>query len=48
MFSPGDNIFYGNQLPSILKKTVEEVKENKLAKVFGYYVNDPERYELSF
>ena len=40
----GDNIFYGNQLPSILRKTVEEVKENKLAKVFGYYVNDPERY----
>ena len=40
----GDNIFYGNQLPSILRKTVKEVKENKLAKVFGYYVNDPERY----
>ena len=31
-------------MPSILRKTVEEVKENKLAKVFGYYVNDPERY----
>ena len=40
----GDNIFYGNNLPEKLKDSVREVKENKIAKVFGYYVNDPERY----
>ena len=40
----GDNIFYGSQLPLILKRTVNDVKKNKIAKVFGYYVNDPERY----
>ena len=40
----GDNIFYGSQLPSILKKAVSDVEKNKIAKVFGYYVNDPERY----
>ena len=27
-----------------MKDSVKEVKENKIAKVFGYYVNDPERY----
>ena len=40
----GDNIFYGSQLPSLLKKAVSDVEKNKIAKVFGYYVNDPERY----
>lgn len=37
----GDNIFYGYGLPKILEKTVEF---NQGATVFGYYVNDPERY----
>lgn len=40
----GDNVFYGNQLPSKLKIAVDEVKKHKIAKVFGYYVNDPQRY----
>ena len=40
----GDNIFYGNNLPEKLKDSVSEVEENRIAKVFGYYVNDPERY----
>ncbi len=40
----GDNIFYGSELPKKLKKSVEDVKNNQIAKVFGYYVNDPERY----
>ena len=40
----GDNVFYGSQLPSKLKIAVNEVKENKIAKIFGYYVNDPQRY----
>ena len=40
----GDNIFYGSQLPSKLTNAVDDVKKHKIAKVFGYYVNDPERY----
>ncbi len=40
----GDNVFYGSQLPSKLKIAVNEVKEHKIAKIFGYYVNDPQRY----
>lgn len=37
----GDNIFYGNGLKSLLKKAVNN---NKGATVFGYYVEDPERF----
>ena len=40
----GDNVFYGVGLPALLRKSVNEVVENKNAVVFGYYVNDPERY----
>ena len=40
----GDNIFYGGRLPERLQKSVLEVKNNQNAVVFGYYVNDPERY----
>lgn len=37
----GDNIFYGNNLQEILQRAV---KNEGCATVFGYYVNDPERY----
>ena len=40
----GDNVFYGGKLPELLKESVKEVKKNKNTVVFGYYVNDPERY----
>lgn len=40
----GDNIFYGHGFSKLLIEAVEIVKQNKLASVFGYYVNDPERY----
>ena len=40
----GDNVFYVVHLPEKLKENVEEVKNKKTAIVFGYYVNDPERY----
>ena len=40
----GDNIFYGSELPKILRKVKKEVSEKRIAKVFGYFVNDPERY----
>ena len=39
----GDNIFYGQNFTSLLKEAVEQVKQND-ATVFGYNVNDPERY----
>ena len=40
----GDNIFYGSDLPHTLRATVHDVNESNTATVFGYYVNDPERY----
>ena len=40
----GDNVFYGSQLPTKLKLAVSDVRKHKIAKVFGYYVNDPQRY----
>jgi glucose-1-phosphate thymidylyltransferase len=39
----GDNIYYGHGLPELLKSAVDNVKDNK-ATIFGYHVNDPERY----
>jgi len=40
----GDNIFYGNGLGSLLKAAVKNADENHHATVFGYYVDDPERF----
>lgn len=40
----GDNIFYGHGFTDILTQTVQRVKEEQSATVFGYYVQDPERY----
>ena len=40
----GDNMFYGSGFTKILKKSVEDIEENKKAKIFGYYVNNPTRY----
>ena len=40
----GDNVFYGRGLPKQLKDSIQKVKNNNNAVVFGYYVNDPERY----
>ncbi len=40
----GDNIFYGNGFGKILKVAVANAEQNKKATVFGYYVNDPERF----
>jgi len=41
----GDNIFYGNGFSKILQKSVENAKQGK-ASIFGYYVNDPERFGI--
>tara|TARA_Y100000768_G_scaffold159079_1_gene118843 strand:+ start:698 stop:1564 length:867 start_codon:yes stop_codon:yes gene_type:complete len=40
----GDNVFYGKNLPRILKRATDEVKENNFSLIFGYRVKDPERY----
>ena len=40
----GDNIFYGSGFTKILQNSVSELIENKKAKVFGFYVNNPSRY----
>ena len=40
----GDNIFYGNGFRRVLKAAVKDAEEEKRATVFGYYVNDPERF----
>ncbi|MCM8774721.1 MAG: sugar phosphate nucleotidyltransferase, partial [Candidatus Omnitrophica bacterium] len=40
----GDNIFYGHGLVDILKKSLNIVEKERKSVVFGYYVNDPERY----
>ncbi len=41
----GDNIFYGSGLSHILKDAVKAA-ENGFATIFGYYVNDPERFGI--
>ena len=41
----GDNIFYGSGLSAVLKNAVENAK-NGYATIFGYYVNDPERFGI--
>ena len=40
----GDNIFYGNGFSDILKGAVKNAEEKGRASVFGYYVDDPERF----
>ncbi|MAN35136.1 MAG: glucose-1-phosphate thymidylyltransferase [Candidatus Marinimicrobia bacterium] len=40
----GDNIFYGKDLPKILKSASNELVENNESIIFGYNVKDPERY----
>lgn len=43
----GDNIFYGQSFTQMLKSAVPNVTEKQNATVFGYYVNDPERYGVA-
>lgn len=43
----GDNIFYGAGLASVLTNSVKIAKEEKKGVIFGYYVEDPERYGVA-
>ena len=43
----GDNIFYGQSFTRMLKEAVRTAEEENKATVFGYWVNDPERYGVA-
>jgi glucose-1-phosphate thymidylyltransferase len=43
----GDNIFYGAGLQKMLTQSVQTVKEENKAVIFGYYVDDPQRYGIA-
>ncbi len=43
----GDNIFYGAGFSSLLRNSVELAEKHNTASVFGYWVNDPERYGVA-
>ena len=43
----GDNIFHGAGFSALLKESVRTAEEDKKATVFGYWVNDPERYGVA-
>lgn len=43
----GDNIFHGNGLSKLLREAVKNAETDKKATVFGYWVDDPERYGVA-
>ena len=43
----GDNIFYGQGFPKLLREAVRYAEEEDKATVFGYYVQDPHRYGVA-
>ncbi len=43
----GDNIFYGYSFSKSLQEARETVEKEGKARIFGYYVNDPERYGVA-
>ena len=43
----GDNIFHGSGFSEMLQEAVNEAENNKKATVFGYWVDDPERYGVA-
>ncbi|MBO4263210.1 MAG: glucose-1-phosphate thymidylyltransferase RfbA [Bacteroidales bacterium] len=43
----GDNIFYGSGFTQLLRNAVADAEQNGKATVFGYWVNDPERYGVA-
>ncbi|AEI35773.1 glucose-1-phosphate thymidylyltransferase RfbA [Francisella salina] len=43
----GDNIFYGHGLPEMFAESIQNVEKENCASIFGYYVDDPERYGVA-
>ena len=42
----GDNIFFGNGFSHLLKQAVVDAEKKEIATIFGYHVNDPERFGI--
>jgi glucose-1-phosphate thymidylyltransferase len=42
----GDNIFYGDGLTKHLRNSVERAEKDNMATIYGYFVNDPERFGI--
>ena len=42
----GDNILFGHNLPTLLREAKDDIEKEGGAYVFGYYVNDPERFGI--
>jgi glucose-1-phosphate thymidylyltransferase len=43
----GDNIFYGSGIENLLRDAVKTASQDKKAAIFGYYVQDPQRYGVA-
>src|SRR5699024_1115059 len=43
----GDNLFYGQGFSGVLEKAMQQVQTQNAATIFGYNVNDPERYGVA-
>ncbi|MFA7493992.1 MAG: glucose-1-phosphate thymidylyltransferase RfbA [Proteiniphilum sp.] len=43
----GDNIFYGQGFPRMLRQALQDAEKEALATVFGYYVDNPQRYGVA-
>ncbi|AEI13946.1 glucose-1-phosphate thymidylyltransferase [Flexistipes sinusarabici DSM 4947] len=43
----GDNLFYGDRLTSLLKNSIEHVRNKRGARIFGYWVKDPQNYGVA-
>jgi glucose-1-phosphate thymidylyltransferase len=43
----GDNIFYGHGLTQMLQESVKRAEQQHLATIYGYWVNDPQRYGIA-
>jgi glucose-1-phosphate thymidylyltransferase len=43
----GDNIYHGHGLPDMLERSIKIVETEQKSVIFGYYVNDPERYGVA-
>jgi glucose-1-phosphate thymidylyltransferase len=43
----GDNIFYGHNITQLLTQSIQTVKKENKASLFGYYVKDPKRYGVA-
>lgn len=43
----GDNIFYGQGFPGLLREALQDAEKENMATIFGYYVDNPQRYGVA-